>query len=41
MTANLLRTYVLEMLDHAPPAEIEKLVVAFRATDKVPAKEAT
>lgn len=40
MSANLLRAYVLDMLDLAPPAEVDKLIVALRAQDAVPAKDA-
>lgn len=39
LPANLLREYALELVKDAPPAEVDKLVVAFRAQGNVPAKE--
>lgn len=36
LSPNLLRAYVLDMVEGAPPAEIEKLVVAFKAQNDVP-----
>lgn len=36
ISANLLRAYVLDMLEDAPPAEVEKFVVAFKAQNDVP-----
>ena len=36
---NLLNAYVLELIKDAPPQEIDKLVVAFRAQEAVPAKD--
>lgn len=36
LSPNLLRAYVLDMIEDAPPEEIEKMVVAFKAQNDVP-----
>lgn len=36
LSPNLIRAYVLDMVEDAPPAEIDKLVVVFRAQNDVP-----
>lgn len=40
LSPNLLRAYVLDMIDMAAPQEVDKLVVALHAQNAVPAKEA-
>ncbi len=35
LSPNLIRAYVLDMIELAPPAEIEKLIVAFQAQNAV------
>ncbi len=39
LSPNLLRAYVLDILDCAPPELVDKMVVAFHAQNAVPAKE--
>lgn len=38
LSPNLLRAYVLDMLELAPDQEVDKLVVAFHAQSAVPGK---
>lgn len=38
LSPNLLRAYVLDMVELAPDSEIDKYVVAFRAQSAVPPK---
>lgn len=35
MSGNLVRAHVLDMIEDAPPEEIEKLIVAFQAQNAV------
>jgi hypothetical protein len=35
LSPNLIRAYVLDMIEDAPPAEVEKLIVAFQAQNAV------
>lgn len=39
LSPNLIRAYVLDMLDMAPPEEVDKLIVSMHAQHAVPAKE--
>lgn len=39
LSPNLIRAYVLDMIEDAAPIEIDKMVVAFHAQNSVPAKK--